>query len=1208
MQFSCPTFHFLSYQNVYFTKFPPMASTETCFHFQKNLKFAFLNALNIREAYQQRKITSKCWHMGGPLVYSKLLRKYSSMPQLCTSNAKLDGPFFHRQVMKCNFDHDSLVSETESSPHVYGKCGALASGKRATDEMPEEHVLVPGTALVSEHIGRGRGVVSPFSNVTQRGMPCIRNSVVYVKLLKNYSSMLQKCVSDSSLVNGRAVHGRVIKCGITPDSHLWSCLLNLYVKSNDICCARQLLSQMPQEDAVIGWHALINGLVVQGNGKEAVLLFNEMLKTGVQPNKFIYATILKACSMCRILTISKQMHGQVIKFGLSSFLYVGSALVDVYAKKGEMEIAKEVFVGMRQHNAVSWNSLLNGYVRIGNGREVLKLFCQMTDADIRMSKFTLSSVIKACADLGSVREGRSIHGLAIKIGSELDSFLSSSLIDMYSKCELADDAYKAFSGMEDPDVVAWSSIISCFDQCGYNVEATEVFGLMQETGVWPNEYTLSSLVSSATDLEDMRYGQCLHAYIIKSCFDSNNSVSNALVTMYMKSGHIQDGFKIFNALRDKDVVSWNALLLGFHDGSGSEIGWRIFNAMLLEFLKPNKYTFISVVRSCTSLLRLDQGKQAHAYIIKSGLGKDSFVGTTLVDLYAKCGDLDSACQVFARLNGRDVFTWTVMIAGYTHIDQGETALHIFCQMQREGIKANEHTFASCLKACSSLAALKSGCQVHALVTKMGILADGFVASSLIDMYGKCGCLKEFEGVFDEVTHRDVVLWNTIICGYTHHGLGPKALEAFQCMLAEGVWPDDITFIGVLSACSRGGLIKEGQRHFESLSKLYGLTPTIEHHACMVDILGRAAKFDEIEHFIANMPHAPNSLIWQTVLGACTVHGNVELGEQAAKKLFELEPHEDSTYILLSNIYAAKRRWGDVVKVRSMMQRKRVKKEPGCSWIEVDGQVHVFIPQDKSHPKTSEIYEKLEELGEELTSRGYIPRTSDVLHNVDEDEKKESLLYHSERLTLAFGLISTKPGRCIRIFKNLRICKDCHSAFKLLSDITEREIVVRDISRFHHFQNVVPFGHFNREIPEPVGFCPLFYIWNLVLRLMVFSPECLTSIRKSHQAQVLLLLCEGTVFIVRECNLLLLAVFILAVKRDIYDCIFVFWKDVLFNVHGGGKGTRFSDAEFTCTLLLPEFGLDFSKFHCSSIFLILNSLPSQQMDDGYLSRVGSRKWH
>ncbi|XP_068656925.1 putative pentatricopeptide repeat-containing protein At3g23330 [Aristolochia californica] len=864
--------------------------------------------------------------------------------------------------------------------------------------------------------------------------------------------MLQKCVSNRSLVNGQAVHGHVIKCGIKPDSHLWSCLVSMYAKCGDIFCVQQLFSQMPQEDAIVGWHALINGLVIEGNGEEAVLLFSEMLKTGVQPNKFIYATGLKACSMCCFLNVSEQMHGQVIKFGISSYLYVGSALVDVYAKKSEMEIAKEVFVRMRQHNAVSWNSLLNGYVRIGNGKEVLKLFFQMTEADIRLSKFTLSSVIKACANLGNAREGRGIHGLAIKIGSVLDRFLSTSLIDMYSKCELADDAYKAFIGIEYPDVVAWSSIISCFDQCGYAVEAAELFDSMRKMGVWPNEYTLSSLVSSATDLEDMRYGQSLHAYIIKLRFDINNSVCNALVTMYMKNGFSQDGFKIFNALRDRDVVSWNALLLGFHDGSGSETGWKIFNAMLLESLKPNKYTFISVLRSCTNLSRLNQGKQAHAYIMKNGLDEDSFVGTTLVDMYANCGDVGSAHQVFDSLNGRDVFTWTVIIAGYAHIDQGEMAIRIFCQMRREGIKANEYTFASCLKACSSLAALISGCQVHAQVTKMGMLADGFVASALIDMYGKCGCLKEFERVFDEATTRDVVLWNTIICGYSHHGLGLKALEAFQLMLEEGLWPDDITFIGVLSACARRGLIKEGQCHFESLSKVYGVTPTMEHHACMIDILGKAANFNKIEHLIAKMPFVPNSLIWQTVLGACTVHGNVELGERAAEKLFELEPHKDSTYILLSNIYAAKRRWDDVLKVRIMMQNQRVKKEPGCSWIEVNGQVHVFIPQDRSHQKTAEIYAKLEELGRELTLRGYTPRTDEVLHNVDEDEKKESLLYHSERLTLAYGLISMNPGRSIQIFKNLRICKDCHSAFKLFSDITSREIVVRDIGRFHHFQN------------------------------------------------------------------------------------------------------------------------------------------------------------
>lgn len=871
------------------------------------------------------------------------------------------------------------------------------------------------------------------------------------EVLRKYSGMLQTCATTGSLGDGRAVHAHVIKSGVHPDPHLWNCLVNFYSKCGSTRVARMVFGEMPDPD-VVSWNALIAGFVGEGDGYEGVLLFCRMWREGIQPNGFIFATGLKACSMCLALNLGQQVHGEGIKFGMLSDIFVGSALVDLYAKCGEMELAERVFFSMPERNAVSWNALLNGYVRIGDEEEVLELFNRMVEPEIRLNKFTLSSVVKGCAILGDVRQGQAVHSLVIKVGSELDGFLRSSLVDMYSKCGLAEDAYKVFVRIQDPDVVAWSAMISCFDQQGHSRQAAELFREMGGLCVMPNQFTLASLVSAATNIGDKQYGDSIHAYIRKIGFETDNAVANALITMYMDFENVQDGCRVFDALEDRDSVSWNALISGFHSGSSCEEGLRLFNRMLAECFNPNKYTYISILRSCASLSAAIYGAQVHAHLIKNGLQKDSFVGTALIDMYAKCGCLKEACATFDRLEAKDVFTWTVIITGYSQTDQGEKALKCFRQMRREGVRANEFTFASCLRACSSIAALESGRQFHSCVIKAGQSGDEFVASALADMYGKCGCIKGAEGVFYELVNRDVVTWNTMICGYSQHGLGEKALEAFQCMLEEGVRPDDITFIGVLSACSHVGLVEEGRRHFNSISKIYGISPTIEHHACMVDILGRAGKLGEVKHFIEGMTEVPDTLIWQTVLGACRIHGNVELAERAAEKLFELAPHMDSTYILLSNVYASVGRWDGVVKVRSMMSSHGVKKEPGCSWIDIDGQVHVFLPQDGSHPKARDIYLKLEELSNQLTSVGYVPNTDHVLHNVADGEKKESLLYHSERLALAYGLISTKHGKLIRIFKNLRICVDCHTAIKLISGITQREIIVRDVSRFHHFQS------------------------------------------------------------------------------------------------------------------------------------------------------------
>lgn len=868
--------------------------------------------------------------------------------------------------------------------------------------------------------------------------------------LRRYSSMLSVCASNGSLNEGKAVHGQVIVNGIDPDSHLWNSLINLYAKCGSPVYARRVFDKMPERD-VVSWTTLIAGFVAEGYGSEGVALFCEMREEGVRPNEFTFATSLKACSMCLDLDFAKQVHAEVVKFAAFSDLFVGPALVDLYAKCGEMELAYTVFLCMPEQNAVSWNALLNGYAQMGNGEEVLKLFCRMAES-MKFNKFTLSTVFKGCANSRNLRKGQAVHSLAIKSGCRLDEFLSCSILDMYSKCGMEDDAFKVFVRIKYPDIVAWSAMVTCFDQQGKSRDAAELFCLMRHSSVRPNQFTLASIVSASTDMGDLNYAKSIHALIYKYGFDSDNSVGNSLVTMYMKIGSVQDGCRVFKAMSDWDLVSWNALLSGFHDNVTCDQGIRIFNQMLLEGFKPNMYTFISILRSCASLSNVGFGKQVHAHIVKNNLDGNDFVGAALIDMFTKSKCLEDAAVVFSRLTERDPFAWTAIIGGYAQTAQAEKAVKYFSQMQREGGKPSEFTLASCLSGCSQLANLENGQQFHSMAIKAGLSGDMFVASALVDMYGKCGCIEDAEDIFKGLVSRDTILWNTIVCGYAQHGQGEKTLEAFRSMLDDGFVPDDITFIGVLSACSHMGLVEEGKEYFHSLSNTYQIIPTMEHYACMVNILGRAGRFDEVKTFIQEMKLTPSALIWETVLGACKLHGNVEFAESAAEKLFGLVPEMDSSYILLSNIYASKGRWGDVRRIRELMSSRGVKKEPGCSWVEVDAQVHVFLSQDSSHPKIRDIYLKLEELGQKLTSVGYTPKTEHVLHNVSEKEKMENLSYHSERLALAFALISNHPSKIIRIYKNLRICGDCHDVMKLISDTTNREIVIRDIKRFHHFKN------------------------------------------------------------------------------------------------------------------------------------------------------------
>ncbi|KAF5935336.1 hypothetical protein HYC85_026465 [Camellia sinensis] len=744
---------------------------------------------------------------------------------------------------------------------------------------------------------------------------------------------------------------------------------------------------MPEQD-VVSWTALISGFVADGYGSDGIYLFSVMRNEGIRPNEFSLATCLKACSICLDLEFGKQVHAEIFMSGLLLLTFMQNAV------RWNMQI--KVFFCMPKQNDVSWNALLNGYAQMGDEEKVLKMFCGIK-SKMKYSKFTLSTVLKGFANSRNLGAGRVVHSMAIKIGCELDEFVSCTLVDMYSKCELADDALKVFMRIKNPDKVAWTAMITCFDQQGQKGEAAKLFRLMRKTGLRPNQFTLASIVSSAIDFSP-HYGESIHACVYKYGFESENLVCNALITMYMKIESVDDGYRVFDAMSNRDVVSWNALLSGFHDNETFDQGPSIFNQMLVEGFKPNMYTFISILRSCSSLWNVGFGKQVHAHIIKESLDENSFIGTALIDMYAKCKCLGDAEAVFNRSNEKDLFTWTVMISGYAQTDQGEKAIQCFNQMQKEGVKPNEFTLASCLRGSAGIASLENGRLLHSLAIKSGHFGDIFVASALVDMYGKCGSIEDSETFFKGLDFRDTVAWNTIICGYSQHGQADKALEAFKFMLDEGVVPDGVTFLGILSACSHMGLTEEGKKHFTSMSELYGIIPLIEHYACMVDILGRAGKFNEVESFIAQMKLTPNALIWETVLGACKIHGNEEFGERAAEKLFELEPETDSNYILLSNIFAAKGRWGDVSKVRAFMSSRGVKKEPGCSWVEGNAQIHIFLSQDGSHPKILEIYQKLEDLGQKLASIGYIPNTD-----------------------------------------------------YLVSHITNREIVIRDIKRFHHFE-------------------------------------------------------------------------------------------------------------------------------------------------------------
>lgn len=328
----------------------------------------------------------------------------------------------------------------------------------------------------------------------------------------------------------------------------------------------------------------------------------------------------------------------------------------------------------------------------------------------------------------------------------------------------------------------------------------------------------------------------------------------------------------------------------------------------------------------------------------------------------------------------------------------------------------------------------------------------FIATSLIDMYFKCGKVEFAREAFEDTTNKNVTSWTSMIAGYGMHGLAQDAMDIFYKMRSSAVKPNYITFVSVLTACSHAGLVKEGQYWFNAMSHEYDIKPGVEHYGCMVDLLGRTGHLNEAYILIQEMEVKPDSVVWGSLLGACRIHKNVEIGEIAATRLFELEPMNCGYYVLLSNMYADSGRWNDVERMRNVIQTYCLAKKPGFSVVEAKGKVNVFLVGDREHPERKQIYEYLARLMVKLLEVGYVPNNSSVLHDVDSEEQEMTLRIHSEKLAVAFGILNTIPGTVIHITKNLRVCSDCHSAIKLIAKIVNREIVVRDSKRFHHFKD------------------------------------------------------------------------------------------------------------------------------------------------------------
>ncbi|KAK6913607.1 E motif [Dillenia turbinata] len=578
----------------------------------------------------------------------------------------------------------------------------------------------------------------------------------------------------------------------------------------------------------------------------------------------------------------------------------------------------------------------------------------------------------------------------------------------------------------------------------------------------------------------------LHSLTIRHGLSSDNDAMGRLIKFcsLSPSGNFGYALQLFKSLPHPDPFIYNTIIGGYVHHHFPHQALLFYSLqMLSDSVPPNQFTLPSLIRACCLANSVPLGNQLHAHVFKLGFAAHVYSQNNLIHMYASFRCLEDARKVFHTMPVQNAVTWASLITGYSEWGLIDDAFHVFetmpkkernsdtwnamitayiqnnrfqeafvlfQRMQSENVALNKYAAASMLAACTGLGTLEQGEWMHRHIIKSGVGLDSKLVTAVINMYCKCGCLNKALQVFNRLTHRGISTWNCMIGGLAMHGQGEPAIELFKAMETEGMIPDYITFINVLSACANSGLVNEGLYYFNYMKEVHGIDPTMEHFGCMVDLLGKAGLLEEAMKLLKEMPMSPDASVLGAISGACKIHGNTDLGEIIGKELIQLDSKNSGRYISLANLYASAGKWEQVGNVRKLMNDLGVKKVAGFSVIEMNGIVNEFVSGGTRHPQCDEIYAKVDEMLELIKPIGYMPASDVVLHDINKKEKEISLAYHSEKLAIAYGLLKTKPGDTLRISKNLRVCRDCHHACKLISLVFERDIVLRDRNRFHHF--------------------------------------------------------------------------------------------------------------------------------------------------------------
>ncbi|XP_020527537.1 pentatricopeptide repeat-containing protein At4g32430, mitochondrial [Amborella trichopoda] len=733
--------------------------------------------------------------------------------------------------------------------------------------------------------------------------------------------------------------------------------------------SREMFDPITHMDTVSANH-LLSSYNRQGLHKQSLRLFS-LRKSSSQPVDHVtLALALKAC--CSIgpfgLNIGRLIQSHAIVIGFQSHVTVCNSLLNLYFKRAQPQEAIKMFRAMPQKDLITYNTAIAGFAQNQMEREAIQVLLQMQASEMpSFDRVSFASSLNACASLSELSLGHQIHALSVIHGHGQEIFVQNALVSMYARCNSIREAKEVFNGIVFKDLVSWNSMISGYNTQGednYGNEAIELFAnMVHGHGPKPDHITFVSVLSACVGKQKVELGRQCHCQILRTNKEKHVSVCNKLISLYSKSeatlGYVE---RVFDFMVHRNIVSWTSMIsLYKHRALG------LFNEMRLQGVSPNQVTFVALIHSISDQGMEELGPQAHGLTVRTRLDQDINVANSLITMYAKFQNMDSSQKVFdGMIDAQEIVSYNAIMAGYAQNELYTEAVEVYFLLASYDnvvqLRPTEFTFVSVISSCAGLLSLGLGRRLHCQVAKLGFSSCVFVGSALLDMYAKCGSIEDSERVFSEMDGRSLVTWTGMISGYAQHGECHKALSLLEEMRIARVSPDPVTFLAVLSACGRVGMVDQGLQCFESMALEHGIEPHTMHHSCMVDMLGRAGRLREAEEVVKRKPSIRG---WQSLLGACRNHGEVEMGKRAAETLMAMEPEDSATYVLLSNMYAAEGNWEEVAKVRRRMRDGRVRKEVACSWVDAGEKMHGFTTNDMSHPEAREICNVVVALGQEM---------------------------------------------------------------------------------------------------------------------------------------------------------------------------------------------------------------------------------------------------